>query len=67
MIRLKARKRRRGLGTTEMVLVLAAVCIAVVIGVAAVGNSTRDEINATAEDVGDPSELAKRFHDNPGQ
>ena len=52
---------------TEMVLVLAAVAIAVVIGVAAVGTTTSDEINATAEDVADPSELAKRFHDNPGQ
>lgn len=63
-MRLRGRSRRRGMGTVEWVFVAAAIILACVITIAAVGGNVRNDMDNTAVEVGDPAQLPMRFRAN---
>ena len=57
----KIRRVRRGMGTTEWVLIAAVIALAVVGAVTLMGTRVNDELGVTAQDVADPAQLTQRF------
>jgi hypothetical protein len=55
------RQRRRGLGATEWVIVVAGIGLICVVLVGVMGLRVSDDMDATAEDVGNPAALTERF------
>jgi Flp pilus assembly pilin Flp len=61
MATLKRRLRRRGATFVEWCLVAGAVILVVVIAVGTMGTRTDAQLEQTATEVGDPSQLPARF------
>lgn len=59
--RRRNRRDRKGLGTTEWVVVAGALALALVTAVAVMGTRVDGELGTTAQDVADPARLTTRF------
>jgi hypothetical protein len=57
---------RRGVTTTQIALVLVFVVILVMATMATLGTSTRQSLNATATNAGNPNSLVTRFSSGSG-
>jgi hypothetical protein len=55
------RRSRKGLGTTEWVVLAAALALAVVAAVTVMGRRVDGELSTTSQDVADPTRLTTRF------
>jgi len=55
------RRNRKGLGTTEWVVLAAALALAVVAAVTVMGSRVDGELGTTAQDMADPTRLTTRF------
>ena len=53
--------RRKGLGTTEWVIVIAGIGLICVVLMGVMGQRVSDDMDATAEDLGNPAALTERF------
>ncbi len=53
--------RRKGLGATEWVIVIAGIGLICAVLMGVMGLRVADEMDATAEGVGNPAALAERF------
>ncbi len=60
----KKRRARKGLGTTEWVLIAAVITLAIVGTVTTMGTRVNAELGTTAGDVADPAALTQRFGDD---
>ena len=56
-----SRRTRKGASVVQMALVVAVITAAVFVGLQMLGTTSRDDMNQTAEQVGDPSSLVGRF------
>lgn len=63
MLLRKLARKRKGMGTTEWVLVAAFIALVVVGAVTAMGTRVDSELDTTAQDVADPTRLTQRFGD----
>ncbi len=61
MTRFERKKRRRGMGTTEWVVVAGAIVLVAVLAIATMGRRVQSELGVTAGDVADPAQLTTRF------
>jgi len=61
LINAKLRRLRKGMGTTEWVLVAAAIALVAVGAVTTLGTRVDAELGNTAQDVADPASLTQRF------
>ncbi len=64
MVSAKTRRARKGMGTTEWVLIAAAIALTIILSVTAVGTRVDAELGTTAQDVADPAQLTPRFKGN---
>ena len=57
----RKRHQRRGATAVQVTVVLAAITVAIVLGVTQIGSLSQTQMSRTATDVGDPSSLVGRF------
>ena len=63
MVSSRKRRARKGIGTTEWVVIAAVLVLAVVGTVSTMGSRVNGELEDTAVDVADPASLTQRFGD----
>ena len=64
MLRLSQKKKRRGEVSVQTAFVMVIVAAGIIGTVITLGTSTKDELNQTAGEVGDPSTLVNRWKNN---
>ena len=58
---MKRRFVRRGMSTTQWVVIAALITLAIVAGITNLGTRTNTKLNQTATDVANPQALTQRF------
>ena len=53
--------KRRGISTTEMVLILAGIAVVAVVTIGTMGLRLSADLSQTAQDAGNPTQLKQRF------